>query len=139
MPLLNSVKKRNVGAFPLDIDLLFGESENITATGVIGAVVDLKGYGFGKFAAVVDVLVSDDADADETYVVSLELSDDLAFSVPVEYAARILVPGALGRQFIPANNQIDATMYRYARLKGTLAGTSPSLTVTGFLSEPVLG
>ena len=133
-----SVKKRMIAAFPLDILLLFGESIVKTASGVVGNVVDLKGYGFGQFSTVLDILASDDADADETYVLTLELSDDEAFTAPVEYSSRTLVAGALGRQFFPANNQIDATMYRYARINSTLGGTTPSLTVTAFLSEPVI-
>ena len=133
-----SVKKRNIAAFPLDIEQLFGEDVNITTSGVIGSVVDLKGYGFGKGCVVIDVKLAEDGDADETYAVALELSDDLAFSVPVEYGRRSIARGQLGRDFFPMNNQIDATMYRYARVSGDLAGTTPSLTVTSFLSEEVM-
>ena len=133
-----SVKKRMIAAFPFDILLLFGESENVTASGVLGAVVDLKGYGFSEFSTVMDISVADDADGDETYSVALQLSDDLAFTVPVEYAARAITRGDLGRQFFPANNQINATMYRYARLFVTVGGTTPSFTATAFLSEPVV-
>ena len=133
-----SVKKRNIAGFPLDALQIFGESENITASGVIGDVVDLKGYGFGQGSCVFDVILAEDGDGDETYEVVLELSDDLAFSVPVAYGSRAITRGQLGRDFFPMNNQVNETLYRYARLSGVLAGTTPSLTVTAFLSEEVM-
>ena len=133
-----SVKIRNVNAAPFDIEQLYAEDLNITASGALGAVVDLKGYGFGKGTIVADVSVSDDADADETYVIAHELSDDLAFTVPVQDWAITLTPGELGRVLMePMNNQIGGVMYRYSRLTAVLAGTTPSLTGTYFLTESI--
>ena len=132
-----SVKIRNVAAMPIDAEQIYAEDLNKTASAVLGDVVDLKGYGFGKGTLVLDIKVSDDADADETYAIVHELSDDLAFSSPVEDVTINLVPGALGRRFEPINNQIDGVMYRYSRLRAVLAGTTPSLTGTYFLGESI--
>lgn len=132
-----SIKKRNVAGMPLDALQIYAEDLNKTATAVLGAVVDLKGYGFGKGTIVIDISVSDDADADETYEIIHELSDDLAFTVPVKDFSITLVPGELGRTLEPMNNQIGPTMYRYSRLRVVIAGTSPSLTGTYFLSQSI--
>lgn len=132
-----SVKKRNVAAMPLDAEQIYAEDLNVTASGVLGVPVDLKGYGFGKGTLVMDIKVSDTGDADETYAIVHELSDDLAFTVPVEDFTITLVPGELGRKLEPMNNQIGDTMYRYSRLRSVLAGTTPSLTGTYFLSETI--
>jgi len=129
--------KKNITALPFDLALLFGEATTVTASGVIGAVVDLKSLGFNEGTVVVDVTASDDASANETYVVTVEVSTDLAFTTPVAIATRTLSKGVLGSQFIPVNNQGEE-MYQYIRLNSTLGGTTPSLTVNAYLSESII-
>ena len=129
--------KKNITALPFDFEQLFGEDTTVTASGVIGAVVDLKSYGFNEGTVVVDVTASDDTDANETYVVTVEVSTDQAFTTPVAIAARTLTAGTLGSQLIPVNNQGEE-MYRYIRLNSTLGGTTPSLTVNAYLSESII-
>lgn len=132
-----SVKKRNVNAMPLDAEQLIAENEVVAASGAVGNVIDLKGYGYGKGSLVLDVIASDDANGDETYSVALELSDDLAFTVPVLALSVDLPRGDLGRRIQEFSNQIGDTMYRYARVNVTVGGTSPSVTLTAFISEVV--
>lgn len=132
-----SVKKRNVAGMPLDALQIYAEDLNKTASAVLGAVVDLKGYGFGKGTIVMDISVSDDTTGDELYDIVHELSDDLAFTVPVKDFSITLVPGELGRTLEPMNNQVGGTMYRYSRLRAVLAGTTPILTGTYFLSQSI--
>jgi len=129
--------KKNINAMPIDALQIFAENTNITASGVFGAVVDLKGLGFGKATLVMDVAVADAADADEVYSVGVEFSEDLAFSTPVQDQVIDIPRGVLGRKLQPINNQIGDTMYRYVRLNLVLAGTTPSLTMTSFISEDI--
>ena len=132
-----SVKIRNVAAMPIDAEQIYAEDLNVTASGVLGSPVDMKGYGFGKGTLVLDIAVSDDTTGDELYDIVHELSDDLAFTVPVEDITITLVPGELGRKLEPINNQIGGVMYRYSRLRAVLAGTTPILTGTYFLGESI--
>ena len=128
--------KKNINGMPFDFEQLFTESEVITATDASIGIVDLKGLGFGKGSLVIDAVALDLADADETYVFKLELSETLAFTVAVEALTRDIL--AVGRDIVPINNQIAGTMYRYARLSAVLAGTTPSITLTSFISEEVI-
>ena len=133
-----SIKKRNVAAMPIDIEQLYAEDLNITASAVLGQVVDLKGYGFGKGTVVMDV-VTVDTDASETYDIVHELSDDAAFTSP---GCRRYDPGCGRYQSATQSSsrsttKIGATMYRYSRLRAVLAGTAPDLTGTYFLSESI--
>ena len=129
--------KKNITALPFDFEQLFGEATTVTASGVIGAVVDLKSFGFNEGTVVVDVTAADATSADETYVATVEVSTDLAFTTPVAIAARTLTRGVLGSTLIPVNNQGEE-MYRYIRLNSTLGGTTPSLTVNAYLSESII-
>ncbi len=127
---------KNISALPFDFEQLLGEATTVTASGVIGAVLNLKSLGFNEGTVVVNVTASDAADANETYVVTVELSTDLAFTAPIAVAVRTLTAGVLGHQFIPVNNQGEV-MYQYIRLNSTLGGTTPSLTVDAYLSESI--
>lgn len=128
--------KKNISALPFDLEQLLGEGAVVAASGVIGNVLNLKSLGFNEGTVVVNVTASDDANADETYVVTVELSTDLAFTAPIAVATRALTRGVLGQQFIPVNNQGEE-MYQYLRLNSTLAGTTPSMTVDAYLSESI--
>jgi len=137
--------KKNMNSLPIDALQIFGENTNITASGVIGAVVDTKGLGWGKGTLVLDVKLAEDGDADETYAVAVEWSTDEAFTVPILDVTIPVTRGDVGRKFEPVNNQVAGAldssdaMYRYVRLSGVLAGTTPSLTVTAYLSETTVG
>ena len=137
--------KKNMNQLPIDSLQIFGENANLTASGVIGAVVDTKGLGWGKGTIVLDVKVAVDTDATETYEVVVEWSTDLAFTVPVRDVSLLIASGDVGRRFEPVNNQISGAaessdaMYRYVRLSAVLAGTAPDLTLTAYLSETIVG
>jgi hypothetical protein len=137
--------KKNMNQLPIDALQIFGENTNITASGNIGAVVDTKGLGWGKGALVLDVKLADDTDGNETYAVVVEWSTDLAFTSPVKDFTIDITRGDVGRRFEPINNQVagaaegDDAMYRFVRLRGVLVGTTPSLTMTAYLSETIIG
>ena len=77
--------KKNVNALIFDAEQeLAPNGTNLTASGVLGAAVDLKGLGFGKGTVVLNVESIDTADADETYSFDIEMSEDEAFTVPVK-------------------------------------------------------
>lgn len=81
------------------------------------------------FDLLLDVISADDGDANETYVVDLELSTDAAFTSPVTALTVTITRGeANTRRKIPGTNQIQDTIYQHARVNATLGGTTPSLT-----------
>lgn len=132
-----SVKIRNINAAPFDIEQLYAENLAVSSAGsnALGGVIDLKGYGYGKGVIVMDITLAEDGDADETYEIVHELSDDAAFTVAVEDFTVPVPAGFTSRMFEPMNNQIGGVMYRYSRLRAVLAGTTPAMTGTYFLSE----
>lgn len=104
----------------------------VTSTGVGqngGANAELE-VGSGQLRNaqwIVDVVDSDDADADETYVLELEGSND-GFSGTVVLATLTVTRGdALRREVIPFDNVVDGVIYSQIRVAHTLGGTTPSL------------
>ena len=133
--------EQNARQMVLDIEQLFAEAVTLTATGVLGSSVDLKGLGLSNGTLVIQVSALDVDDADETYDIDIEMSTDDATWVKVgcvsdaELKAAAL-PGA-GRILKPVHNQ-GSEMYRYVRLNVTIAGTTPSVTLTAHLSEKLV-
>ncbi len=126
-------EKDNIQAFFLDALQVFADNgEVLTASGVLGAFIDLKGVGFAEGTVVVDVAVIDTGDADETYDLVVELGVDNANYV--EACSRPLL--AVGRIQIPVNNQASG-MFNSMRLSLVIAGTTPSITLGAFLTDKI--
>ena len=120
----------------LDAQHLFSDAQALTATAVSTNVIDLGGdhnVGIGEPMAVVITLDvgTDFTTGDETYVVTLQTGSS-ATPTTVIATKEIVGLQAAGEKFvlsIPA----DTTGERYLRVNYTLAGTTPSVTVTAFL------
>ncbi|HHZ65115.1 MAG TPA: hypothetical protein EYN51_06415 [Flavobacteriales bacterium] len=126
-------EKANIQAFFFDALQVFADNgTNLTATGVLGTFVDLKGVGYAGGSVVVDVSAIDFGDANETYDLVVELGlNDAGY---VEFASFPLL--AVGRVFLPVTNQ-RTTMFDSMRLSLTLAGTTPDITLGAFLTDKV--
>lgn len=123
----------------LDAQHLFSDAQALTSTAASTNLIDLGGdhnVGIGEPMAVVISLdvASDFTTGDETYVVTVETDDNDSFSSATTIATKAIVgANAAGSKFvvgIPA----DETAERYVRVNYTLAGTSPSVTITAFLT-----
>ena len=126
-------EKANIQAFFLDALQVFADNgTNLTASGVVGTFVNLKGIGFAEGSIVIDISAIDFGDANETYDAVIELGIDNANYV--EFATRELL--VVGRLFIPFNNQASG-MFNSVRLSAVIAGTSPSITFGAFLTDKV--
>ena len=132
---------QNARQMILDILQLFAEAVTLTATGVLGVSVDLKGLGLGHGTIVVMVSALDVGNANETYDLDIEMSTDDATWVKTgcisDAELKAVAAAGEGRLIKPFHNQ-GSEMYRYVRLNATLAGTTPSVTLTAFVSEDLV-
>lgn len=122
----------------IDAQLLFSDSQALTATAVSTNVIDLssdRNVGIGKPLAIVIVVdvALDRTTGDETYAVTLQTDDNAAFSSAATVTGPVsLLQYTVGSRFviaIPPN--IDTE--RYLRLNYTLGGTTPTGTLTAFI------
>ena len=161
MPTNITGASTNSFTFDADTELHDGVL-NVTATGagvsVTGGVLDfgnVTAQGVEQVAyfpahLVVDVSVMDRTTGDETYAVIYQLADDDAdFSM----ATRVLVKArmdfgeevgldgtaqaatAIGRNVIAVDNELQGELFRFARISHLLAGMTPILHYTAFLSR----
>lgn len=139
--------------YTFDRNMAFAEDLTLTATGVVqfaAANVQLDlGDGYYEGDLVVDVSAIDTASNDEAYTLHLEggaVSGLASGAVDILAMKRLEDPaavGGLGRQnvehgvgryVIPFNNMVAGVMYRYLQLSATIAGTTPSITFSAFIS-----
>jgi hypothetical protein len=122
----------------LDALQIFSEDQALTATGASTNIIDLGndadiGPGRNLYVVTQVGVAADGSSGNETYVVTLQTDDNSAFSSPTDIASVTIPRGtAAGEMFtigFPANNE------RYLRINYALGGTSPSVTVTAFLSD----
>jgi len=123
----------------LDSLLQFSDAQALAATGASTNVIDLGsdrdiGPGRPMWVVVAVNVAADHTTGDETYKVDLQTADDAAFGTPkviasLSPAAADLAAGARFVIGMPFANQ------RYLRLNYTLAGTSPSVTLTAWLTD----
>lgn len=161
MALTNNALPSIPPEFTLPIDNLmqFCSAQTLTATGYLNdenAVVDL---GAGRFTGMLalDISALDVSSGDEKYGICLFGSNDNAFGngnvdllayhdlaaassgriVATILAASPTVPAA-GRAgsiiALPFTNYMQGFVYRYAKLYAVIAGTTPSITATAWIS-----
>lgn len=121
----------------IDTKLMFSDAQALTATAVSTNVVDQsldRNLGRGEALGVmitVDV-AADFTTGDETYQFDLQTDDNAGFSSATVLASRAIVAGLLTAgsvHVIPV--PLDAE--RYLRMNYTLAGTTPTVTITTHL------
>lgn len=141
-------------AYTFDRNMAFAEDLNLTASDVVQfAAADVQldlGDGYYEGDLVIDTSVLDVASNDEAYTFILEGGtvsgfgsgniDALAMK-RLEDPASAGTPGAMnvehpiGRYVVPFNNNSPlGTAYRYLRLNVIIAGTTPSVTFSAFIS-----
>jgi len=123
----------------IDSRLEFSDAQALTETAASTNLVDLGGdrdIGPGRTLYVVltvDV-AADFTTGNETYAVALQTDDNVGFSSAVTLASRSIAAAALAQgsqHVIP----VTLTNERYLRLNYTLGGTSPTVTVSAWLTD----
>lgn len=123
----------------VDVNTLFSNKQALTATAVSTNVYDFISpaqVGRGDPMAVVITVstAADVANADETYQFDIQTSTDEAFTSPSVLMSKTIAGAdlTLGSRhviFLPTTNE------RYVRMNYTLGGTTPSVTVSAFLTR----
>jgi len=122
----------------LDAQLAYSDAQALTATAASTNLVDHGIDGdFGVGVPMVCVLsldvAADGTTGDETYTVDLEADDNSSFSSAVTVGSATITRGdAAGTKYF-INVPPSASTERYSRLNFTLAGTTPTATVTARL------
>ena len=122
----------------IDAQNLFSDAQALTATAVSTNVIDLgadRNIGIGEPMAVVvciDVAL-DGTTTDETYVVTVQSGSTATPTTVIATRTITYTEGVIGAKFVlplPADTSAD----RYLRVNYTLGGTTPTGTVTTFLT-----
>ncbi len=124
----------------IDNHLLLSNAQAVTADATSTNVIDI-GEGKNLFdgeplAVVVCVdVAADTADTDETYEFEIHTDDNASMSSSTELVAKAIAGSALtagSKHIIPI--PVGAAVERYLAVKYDVGGTSPSVTVTTFLT-----
>ena len=119
----------------IDKNLEFSDSQALTATAVSQNVIDLGadediGPGEDLFAVVVVEVAPDHTTGDETYVATVQTGST---ATPTDLIGSIVIPRTAKKGdvfFMPIASHND----RYLRMNFTLGGTTPTITVSAFLT-----
>lgn len=123
----------------LDAQGLFSDAQALTATAASTNLIDFGvdgNIGIGEPMSVVLVLdvAADDTTGDETYAVALQVDDNASFSSAAQIGSATITRGdAAGTRYVIPVPQ-DETGEQYMRINYTLGGTTPTVTVTAFLT-----
>lgn len=125
----------------VDSSLLLSDAQAMSATAASTNIIDLsasRNLGAGEPMAVVlcvDV-AADGTTGDETYSVAVQVDDDSAFgsstTITTYTVPRTTVKNDI--HVIPIPITASNSDNRYLRVNYTLGGTTPSITVTTYLS-----
>lgn len=116
----------------------FSDAQALTATAASTNVLDLGAdgnVGIGEPMVVrlhLDV-AADGTTGDETYSVALQADDNSGFSSATEIGSVTITRDDAAGSIYHIPVKPDTTAEQYLRLNYTLAGTTPSVTVTAFL------
>lgn len=149
----------NDRTYSFDANLQFSDGVALTATGFtqVGAansVIDLGGnQGVTPLqqaridaVAVLDVSAIDIASSNETYKIMVLGSNDPGMAtgnvclgeMTLGKGASIdginMADSVIGRYEIMFSNQVAGSIYQYAAVYGILGGTTPSITILGFIA-----
>ena len=147
--------------YTIDAENLLKDAGAVTATGAaqVGgsdAVLDFGGepligqsadqVAYVRGHVVVEVDAVDVADADESYDIVYQLSDDADFTAGNVVARAALHLGTAqgpdgdpaagtGRVVIGVDNEFQGQLFRFARIAHVIAGTTPSISYRAFLGQ----
>jgi len=134
--------------YTFDAALELKDTGAVTADGVgqvdaVDRVLDL-GAARADSRVIVDVSGIDLTTGDEHYRLRLQLSNTPDFSADVVNAGQLELGSAsatgnsndstAGRYEMAFTNEVNGTVYRYARIFADVAGTSPSINYTAFVA-----
>ncbi len=122
----------------IDSRLEFSDAQAVTATAASTNIVDLtqdRDIGPGSPMWVICQLdvAADAGNSDETYSVGLETDDNASFS-----SAAVISTFTFTRGDAAGTRKVIGVPYgneRYVRLNYTVGGTSPSMTVSAWLTD----
>lgn len=123
----------------IDSRLEFSDSQALTATAVSTNVVDLGsdrdiGPGRSLYLVLSVDVAADGANGNETYAVALQSDDDAGFGSPSALVSRSFAAAELAKGSQPVI-PLPLANERYLRLSYTLGGTSPSVTLSAWLTD----
>lgn len=136
--------------FTYDNLLLLKDAGAVTATGVgqvsaSNRILDSGSGAYHRGSVVIDVTAIDVSSADESYRLELQGSTSPTFASGIRALATVILgaaavaPGGVasvtGAYILPFSNEYTGTLYRYFRMSHTIAGTTPSINYTAFLSQ----
>ena len=143
---------------PIDANLQFAATQTLTSTGYVNNTTAVLDLGLGRFTGMLamDISALDQTTGDETYNLLLFGSNDNSFgNGNVESLAthdwggsshrvvatilgdntNINLGPAAGRIYaLPFTNFMGGIVYRYTKLYAVLAGTTPSITLSAWIS-----
>jgi len=143
---------RNQKDFTYDNQLLFKDSTAVTSTGVgqvaaSNRVIDL-GASRVDMRVVCDVSNIKTSATDEIYTLQVQVSNSSTFANTIVCAASIPIGAATptgnsaatvaGRYELQLANEVNGVVYRYARVRHVIAGTSPTITYSAYGVQQVL-
>lgn len=123
----------------LDGQHLFSDAQALTETAASTNVIDLgadRNLGQGEPMAVMLLLdvAADGTTGDETYSVAIQTDDNVGFSSAATLETLTITRGAVaGTKYFHVLKP-DTSCERYLRINYTLGGTTPTVTVTAFLT-----
>lgn len=122
----------------IDAELAFSNSQALTATAASTNIVDLgpahKLDGEPMAVMFVIEVAADFTSTNETYSYALETDDNAGFSSATVLATKAILASAQAirtRHYIEV--PVGAAVERYLRINHTLAGTTPSVTLSSYL------
>lgn len=121
----------------IDKELEFSDGQALTSTAASTNLIDLGvdrdiGVGHPMWVIMQLDVAADAGNADETYSVAVQTDDNSGFSSATTLGTITITRGdAAGTQYVFA---LPLANERYLRLNYTLGGTSPSVTVSAWLT-----
>lgn len=123
----------------IDSRLEFSDAQALTASAASTNYIDLTvsrnvGVGYPLYLVCTVDVAADYTSANETYAIAIESDDNSSFSSATAQVSRTIAASALtagSKHVIPVPN----TNERYMRVYYTLGGTTPSVTISAFLTE----
>lgn len=124
----------------LDSQNLYSDAQALTATAASTNLIDHgadRNLGIGEPMALVITIdvAADGTTGDETYSAQLQTDDNSGFSSATSVGGAVSIPrttAVAGTKYVMAVPP-DTTFERYSRVNFTLAGTTPTVTLTAFL------
>ena len=122
----------------LDAQNRYSAAQALTATAVSTDVIDHssdRNLGHGEpLVVLIKVDVAADAgNSDETYSIALQTDDNVGFSSAATVGTVTIARGAVAGTTVYIPLPPDLSIERFTRLNYTLAGTTPSVTLSSYL------